>query len=342
MQTRILTTSPSDSDAWRAYLARLPGADVYHTPEYHAAHEANGDGQALCFVADDGDDLLLHPFMLRDIPGTEWRDIESVYGYSGPLWKGTDGRYELEAWERYGCTAAGLKVVAEFVRLNPMGEWFLPKAYGVTRDRDTVVLDLSGTPADLWARYGQRHRNMVRRAERWGAIVWELSLARCIPPGFRALYTETMERNGADTYYAFSDAYFEALRLGLGPNLRLFGVQVGGQLVAAAMFMLCGDRMHYHLAGSMGGGGANNLLIHHAATWGQEHGCRWLHLGGGRTNAPDDSLFRFKASISAGRLPFYVGRRTHNEAAYRQLCDEWRQRHPGQDGGGYFLQWRRP
>ncbi len=347
MQTHILTTR--DADAWNGYLARLPGADIYHTPEYHAAHEANGDGTAICFVAEDGDNLLLHPVMVREIAGTEWQDIETVYGYSGPLVIAPDvaPRFLGPAWVQFRDWGIDNNVVAEFIRFNPFtgNQKCVLFDVGVTADRETVVLDLSGTPDDLWARYPKGHRYEVRKAERSGAIVWELCLDRAIPPGFGAIYAETMERNGASGYYGFSDAYFEALRSGLGGNLRLFGVQIGGELVAAALFMTYRDRMHYHLAGSSEasrGSGANNLLLHHAALWGQEHGYRWLHLGGGRTNALDDSLFRFKASISTGRLPFYVGKRIHNEAAYRQLCDEWRQRHPGQDGGGYFLLWRRP
>ncbi len=344
MKTTILTTSPATADAWRAYLARLPGADIYHTPEYHAAHEANGDGAALCFVAEDEGDLLLHPFMLRDILGTGWRDIESVYGYSGPLATTLEPARLVPIWLAFGDRMKALGVAAEFLRLNPLSEncRVMVGSCHMARDRDTVVLDLSGTPADLWARYPKGHRYEIGTAERHGGIVWELSLDCCIPPELRALYAETMARNGAGGYYQFSDNYFETLRSGLGANLRLFGVQIGGELAAAALFMLHGDRMHYHLAGSRWSVGANNLLLHHAALWGQQHGYRRLHLGGGRTNSPDDNLFRFKASISRGRLPFYTGRRIHNEAAYRQLCDEWRRTHPGQDGTGYFLLWRKP
>src|SRR5512146_2623791 len=82
MNCKVLTSS---DPAWDGYLARLPGADVYHTAAYHRAHEANGDGRALAYLAEDGDNLLFHPFMLRQIPNTPHRDIEAVYGYSGPL-----------------------------------------------------------------------------------------------------------------------------------------------------------------------------------------------------------------------------------------------------------------
>ncbi len=345
MNTRILTTR--DAEAWNGYLARLPGADIYHTPEYHAAHEANGDGTALCFVAEEGENLLLHPFMLRDIPGTGWRDIETVYGYGGPLANQGAGsflRMASACWVEY---CRRIRVVAEFIRFNPISgnhALYHPLA---TKDRETVVLDLSGTPADLMARYSKRHRNMIRRAEREGLVCWQLCTGREIPPAFIDLYSRTMARCAATEYYSFGPAYFDALRHGLGDRLLLFGVQGGTTLSAAAIFMRYGDRLHYHLAGSdpnSPGYGDNNLLLHTAALWGQANGCRWLHLGGGRTPNPGDSLLHFKSSVSSERRVFYTGRRVHNQAAYDQLCGEWMARH--QDTVAYrpdyFLLWRKP
>ncbi len=348
MNTRILDTS--QADVWHRYLARLPDADVYHTPEYHRAHEANGDGRALAFVAEEGAEVLFHPFMLRPIFGTEYSDVETVYGYSGPLATTTHPASLGPMWWAFHDWCLEKRVVAEFIRFNPLspGVRYSHCQYQTALDRETVVLGLSGAPDDLTARYTSRQRNMVRKAEGLGLVAgledspaaWQLT---------RRCYENTMDRNAAAGYYHFSHAYWRALEEGRG-WCRLLGVrdrEIHGARfwLSGAVFLLHGDRMHYHLAGSdetARGTGAANLLLHAAALWGQAHGYRWLHLGGGRTSAPDDSLLRFKASVSRGRLPFHVGGRVHDPEAYRRLCDDWMKRHPGVERPNYFLLWRLP
>ncbi len=346
MKTSLLTTG--DKEIWNGYLARLPGADVYHTAEYHRAHEANGDGIGMAWVAEHYEALFLYPYMVRTIGNTDLCDVETVYGYSGPLTDCKDAAWLAKTAECFEQTCKQSKVVAEFIRFNPLTENHrlitITMNGGLTHDRDTVVLDLSGTEADILARAEKRHRGMLRKARGRGLRFVHLSLGRDIPE-FMRLYGQTMQRNGAGEYYSFSAGYFEALHCELLGAVQLFGVQDDmGRTVAAALFLLHGDRMHYHLSGSdpdYPGYGDNNLLLHEAALWGQRRGYRWLHLGGGRTNATDDTLLRFKAGISRERRPFYIGRRIHTQEAYDRLCADWRVRHPGEDGGGHFLLWRK-
>ena len=79
---------------------------------------------------------------------------------------------------------------------------------------------------------------------------------------------------------------------------------------------------HYHLSGQTALGRTENasyLLIDHAAERLRAAGVRWLHLGGGRTAAPDDALFLFKSRFSALRVPFYVGGLIFDRAAFDRL-----------------------
>jgi hypothetical protein len=59
-----------------------------------------------------------------------------------------------------------------------------------------------------------------------------------------------------------------------------------------------------------------------------------LHLGGGRTPAPDDGLFGFKARFSPERRALYLGARVFDQDAYDRLCGLWRaQVRAGAEGG---------
>jgi lipid II:glycine glycyltransferase (peptidoglycan interpeptide bridge formation enzyme) len=152
-----------------------------------------------------------------------------------------------------------------------------------------------------------------------------------------------MKRVGADDYYYFSDGYFDHICRALFGHMKIFATQDGDETVAAALFLLHGERIHYHLGGSDAcylRYGPNNLLFHEVALWGLRNGFRYLHLGGGRTPDPDDSLFRFKASISRLRFPFYIGKRIHDREVYDRLCAMWMQQAKVVTRPNYFLLYR--
>ena len=124
MKYRVLTTH--DSGEWHDILERVPESDVYFLPEYHRVYELNGEGMARAFVAWEGDDLLFYPFLVRPIEkiGHEsipqsYYDIETVYGYSGPLATNNNPEFLERAWKSFSVWCANEHVVAEFIRFHP-------------------------------------------------------------------------------------------------------------------------------------------------------------------------------------------------------------------------------
>jgi len=348
MKWRILSTGQSDD--WYNALSHFSQSDIYFLPEYHRAYELNGDGKACAFVAEEGSHILFYPFFMRPIekvgskPMCEtWYDIETVYGYSGPLCTTTDMIFLAGAWTAFATWCQESHIVAEFVRFNPLMQNYLymdPSC--VVRDRETVIVRLDCSEEELWEGYPSVQRNMVRKALKMNMVCEKISPTKGLSV-FKGLYGETMDRIEADQYYRFSDAYFNHLSHALGEKIDLFIVQYENRVVAAALLLVNGDRIHYHLAGSDAHYrkyAPNNLLLHTVAQWGHKNGFRYLHLGGGRTAAPDDALFRFKASISRLRLPFHIGRRVHNQNVYERLCAEWMQQMDVKVRPPYFLLYR--
>jgi len=349
MKVRVYNTQ--EFDEWNNVLRRFPQTDIYFLPEYHRAHELNGDGTAYAFVAEEDDHVLFYPFFVRSIKKVgpklvtgSWYDIETVYGYSGPLCTTADRAFLKKAWEAFGSWCRGKHIIAEFIRFNPLMKnyRYVNGSCRVALDRETIGVGLDCSKEELWRSYPSIQRNMVRKALRHGLVCEEKPIAQGLK-AFKGLYDKTMEYVQARNYYYFSDRYFDYLRDGLGDKVRTFVVRDANRIVAAGLFLVHGDRIHYHLAGSdlaYRKFAPNNLLLHTVALWGQEHGFRWLHLGGGRTPSSDDSLFRFKASISRLRLPFYVGRKVHNREVYEGLCAEWMQQKGLTKRPNYFLLYR--
>ncbi len=332
---------------WQQTIAQLPQADVYFLPQYHRLHEANHEGIAYCWVAEKDGEHLCYPFLLRAIPKTDYQDIETIYGYSGALASTVSPEFWQTAWAEFSAWAAEQRVITEFVRCHPLlnSQQFAPPECRITPERDTVVMPLFEDEAALWASYPSQQRTRIRQAqaaglscrEMTGSDGWQI---------FRALYAQTMQYLDARDYYYFSDAYFEQLSSAdFAPYTRLFGVFDQNTCVAAAVFLVYAPYMHYHLGGSDAAQrqhAPNNLLFHTAATWGGQNGFTHLHLGGGRTPAPDDSLLRFKKTLSQQRLAFHIGRRVHNSAIYDALCMEWMQQRNITQRPAYFQVYRLP
>jgi hypothetical protein len=349
MKWHLLDTS--DPEAWREALRPQPVGDIYFQPEYHQAYEVNGDGSAKAFVAEDGSHRLVYPFMLRSIEkvaceslGETWFDMETVYGYGGPLSTTSNRDFLSAAWNCFGSWCEENRVIAEFIRFHPMIDnyRFADPSCVVSADRETVIVDLNSTEDDIWKSYSVTHRRKIRKAQKNLLMCEEQTPAEGIAH-FKKIYKETMNRVGARDYYYFSDNYFDALMESLDRRLRLFLVRSGKAVVAAALFFLSGDYIHYHLGGSVGDAmslGPMPLLLHTVAVWGRQHGCRSLHLGGGTTPDPRDSLFTFKASISKLRRTYYTGRRIRNPEAFEKLCSLWMSRARATMRPNYFLLYR--
>lgn len=348
METLVLRSC--DVDAWHAILEAMPQSDIYFLPEYHQVHEVLGDGEPLAFVAREGEAILFLPSMVRPVEAFAdthedgYKDMESVYGYSGPLSTTQDRGFLSRAWGAFLGWAKEQRVVAQFVRFHPvlgnhrLGEGCLT----IQEDRETVLLDLRAPGLDLWKGYPSVHRNMIRKAVSRRLLCRETPLEEGLR-GFKRLYENTMVRVGAAPYYRFSEAYFEALWACLKGRLVLFSVWDGDILAASALFLTHGPGMHYHLAASdeaYGNAAPNNLLLHEAALWGRERGIHWMHLGGGRTPSREDGLFRFKARVSRTRLPYCTGRLVHDPSTYRKLCDHWMARQGTTAPPSYFLLYR--
>jgi hypothetical protein len=341
----------SQAEAWHVAMSRQPLRDVYFTPEYHRVYELNGEGSAKAFVASERDQVLFYPFMMRPINevaghrvADTWFDIESVYGYTGPLATTSDRRFLSAAWECFDSWCRQSRVVAEFVRFNPTIEnfRFIDPSYVVTLDRETVAVNLNCTQEELWQSYSSRHRNMIRKAEKNGLECAEMPLTEGMGH-FTKLYSETMSRVGADEYYFFPDNYFNGLAQWLGDKLRLFAVKSGGRVIAAALFLLSPNFIHYHLQGSRQDAmhlAPVPLLLHTVASWGLQQGFGEFHLGGGSTSDPNDSLFTFKAGISKLRRSFFTGRRVHNPEMFDQFCSLWLKRTGVSERPNYFLLYR--
>lgn len=336
-----------DAAEWHRLLEALPPAlkDVYFWPEYVALHRFIEESRALLFAYESDDGACwMYPFLLQPIagmkeqdgaPATMWFDIETPYGYGGPLANTDRAEFLAEAHAAFSAWCREQRVVAEFIRLHPLlrNERWLDSEIEVIYDRETISLDLTNfnaldpaaLPFDKMARY------MLRRAERSGVRV-ERRDPRADFDKFVALYRETMRRINADEYYFFDEHYFRGLRELVAESGWLLAATLDEEWAAAALFLKGTGYLHYHLSATRAEPrlpGATNLLLYTAAQMGSaSESLTTLHLGGGTTSLPDDSLLKFKRSMGNQAHAFHIGRRVHHPTMYAAVRAAWERDYP--------------
>ena len=299
-------------------------ADVFHLSGYSRAFAETGGnhpyeehfcGKPALVVYEEGLGKLIYPVMIRGIHGTEFRDLISPYGYSGPY---TSGNVNVAKWHNQMnlfCREQG--IVSEFLRLHP---FFLQSFPIIKYKGDITYKNLE--EKDLLAGLEKKCRNAVTRSQRSG-----LRVSVLLNPKPKELlimswlYNSTMLRNNASQKYLLSQIFFKKLFSFLPDNSLLFLVFKGDLPVSGAVFLYKKPYFHYYLAGcseEFKNLNPNNLLLWEAMKYAKEKGFKTFNLGGG-VGGKGDSLKKFKQGFSKQKKPFHAIEVIHMPKEYAEL-----------------------
>ena len=317
---------------WNEMISRLPieKQDIYYSAEYYRSFERITGMSAEMFCFMQGSDLGIYPYLKteirRDYLTHPYYDIETVYGYGGPLAVSSDQRFCRVFEERFEEYCRDNDIVAEFIRFHPiLANEHIFSNLDVIHNRVTVMVDLTLSEDDIWTKeLTSGNRNVIRKCIKNGLTVIESDDYDT----FYEIYKETMDKVGAESFYYLDREFFEEMKK--DDHYHLLVCVSNEEIIAAAVFMGYGDYFHYHFAGSRKESlslSPNNILLWEAIKFAKEHGYKKMHLGGGLTDSEEDSLFRFKARYSRIYRDFYIGKRVHNEVVYRKLISDWEKKH---------------
>jgi hypothetical protein len=333
---------------WSELLDQAQAYDFYHLPAYHQMAEAQGEGEAVLCVYEEGECIIALPLLLRRIAEAagleafDALDATSVYGYPGPLVslgvrpsmiKGFQDALTRALRER--------DVVSVFSRLHPL----LPQADcleglgQIESAGPTIAIDLRRSPEEQRASYRSNHKQGINKLRRLG-VECHADPNFAYLDDFIALYHETMRRVEATTYYFFDRMYFERLRTALGERMHLYVCRLGDEVICGGVFVHTGDIVQYHLGAS----GERHLkwapMKLAFDTVRQDFSTRgavWFHLGGG-LGAQRDSLFHFKSGFGGEEWLFRLWKWVVQEDLYDELC---RRRAVATEGSnGFFPRYR--
>jgi hypothetical protein len=294
--------------------------DFYHLAEYHRMDKS---GVPLLLHYFDETAAFALPVILRPIEGTEYNDITSVYGYSGPL-----SNTDRPTREAIGQLHKNLlhffdenSVISVFSRLHPLFsvQEKILEGIGDTLDMGaTVAIDLKLPEDEQRRQYSHSLKNTVNRLERKGLIVKKAETKTEIE-AFADIYTETMNRVHASKIYFFDNAYFDHF-LEVLPSV-LYLSYYRGKIISGSLFTDYNGIIQLHLSATLSDYLRLSPLKYvwdQIRLYGVDKNRNCMHLGGG-LGGGRDTLFEFKAQFSRQRFLFKIWRYVHNREIYDHL-----------------------
>ena len=325
---------PSDISAWKNILKRFKDIDCCFLPEYHLAYSTREEKcEALMFVAESGSSLFCYPFLMTQIPVDDsisqekLYDISSVYGYSGPLFSNHGTEFYNAAWNEFDSWARDHNIICEFLRFSfyHRNPHFAHPDTKISMNRINAVSYLNISLEQHEAILGSKTRNMINKASSEGIIVKHVEFRDYIKK-FDEIYQELMISNNATKFFSYDDAYYNHLSKLSNDNLKLFGLFKNDEFVGGAIIVIYERYALYHLgvvSHRMEISGCSNLYLYEIWKYLKSVGISIFNLGGGRSEANDDPLLKFKMKNSNAREDFQIGTRIINREKYFSLKEKF-------------------
>lgn len=324
---------PADRAEWLRVWNDWPGREVSAHPGYVSLFATETTQRAIAAVLRSASGTVLYPLIVREVPesGGSLRDITTPYGYGGPFCWGDGDRAALAArfWpllERWGHEQ---RIVSEFARFSLVDEQLLPFPGEVRENRTNVVCRLGRSDDELWESVKPKVRRNVKKARREGVEVVH-DPAGATADEFYRVYTDTMRRRDAGDGYYFPLSFFESLGESLAGNYAYFHATHGGRPVSSELVLISAENVYFFLGGTDAEHydlRPNDLLKYEVMSWANRAGKKHYVLGGGYEE--DDGVFRYKRAFAPdGLVPFRVGMRVHDRAAYDRLVGDRRAADP--------------
>ncbi|WP_033543087.1 GNAT family N-acetyltransferase [Planococcus sp. CAU13] len=292
---------------WQQILELFNLKDIFYSREYILSALKLDPGEALLFyyLDDTGEGEVVYPFIKRRLMAENLltSDITTPFGYGGPVFKvkGDGGRLAAGFLTAFSVFCRTEKIIAEYIRFHPLlhNAEFLKDKLKLIPVSDTVTLLLNHS------RNGKKLVTPIDRKPKYA--VKKLGTVKHMFDFLVLYYSSFRKDEEKDSYYFFTNDYFEALVSSLGPDLHLFGAYKEEELLAACYVLAKGDVIYHHLSGKLmheDAVEAEAELQEAIAEWGADNNFRSFHLAGSQPAASGIK----EASIST----YFIARVVHD------------------------------
>lgn len=275
------------------------------------------------------------------IENSEFFDLQSPYGYSGFFCNSCDESFIKEALNALHQKAQSEKIIAFFLRFHPFDEALsLYEKYlnFYSVNKKVIIVSTKSTLQEIRSNYSPRIKSYVNKARKELDLLVVDKENKEDLSEFKSLYDETMRRNEAESFYFFTQDYFN--NFAKFKESLIIKASFKGKNLAFASFFLGKDFAYYHLSANTNEKNANLACLDYFFELCSAKGISFALLGGGVKD--DDNLFYYKQRFSTLYTHFHIGGLVFDEKEFTKLTqntpskkflayryDKW--------GGGYII-----
>jgi sugar O-acyltransferase (sialic acid O-acetyltransferase NeuD family) len=309
---------------WSEIVSNCKEYDFYHTQSYHLLER---DCSPVLIVVYFNQDYIAFPVLIRQIDDQNIFDTSSVYGYCGPISTVCFDKLEQEHILYFQFSIFQFfkerKIVSAFSRLHPLlfNQAIFENFGEIVELSSTVAIDLSLSESEQKKQYRKSILYDINRLKKNGFEVFEAKNKQDID-AFVLIYKKNMMKVNANEEYFFSPDYFYKLLDSTCFDKKLLLVKKEGEVCAGALFTIINGIIQYHLAGTSENYiklSPMKLLLDEIRTIGNSLNAKYVHLGGGLSNAADDTLFIFKSGFSKVKLHYSIWKLIVDDKKYNEL-----------------------
>lgn len=307
--------------------------DIYFDDSYGKLYEEIEHGEAVVYTFESQYGTIRHSFIKREIPlkvnNQAYYDIVTPYGYGGPIIIETIDEKKLvaEFEEEFNIYCKDNRIVSEFIRFHPMlnNAEKVDEVYNISHIRNTVGTNLKDFEDPFQSEFSKSCRKNVRKALKKD-VDYKITESPNDIKSFLNIYYSTMDRNKAEDYYYFDESYFNTCLEIFKENILIVEAIYKEKTIAMGFYFIYNNYIHTHLSGTLSEYlhlSPAYVLRYALTVWGKDNGYEYIHHGGGTSNDPEDSLYKFKKQFGKHtEFEFYIGKRIWNKNIYNQLCKE--------------------
>ncbi|ANU27709.1 GNAT family N-acetyltransferase [Planococcus versutus] len=305
--------SIQEQSRWQRILDGLNITDIYYTNQYFLSALKLDPGVAVLFYYKDEDGEVAYPFIKRVVNNEDVTvfDVTTPYGYGGPIVKVKKDQQRLvnnfrKEFVEY-CYKE--KIIAEYIRFHPLkqNDHLFNNYFKISTVFETFTINLKNYSIPI-----QTNGDLV---------VKKLGTVRHLFEFLVLYYSSVRRKEETDSYFFFTNDYFEALISSMGSNLHLFGVYQETKLVSACYVLAKGDTIYYHLEGSLSEANYQKTmrtLLEKIAEWGKENYYTSFHLGSNFYKATSENSIK-KEIANCEPVMFTIGQQIYDQEIYNRL-----------------------
>lgn len=269
--------------------------------------------------------IYLNNLNIQNSDNTQYYDVSSPYGYSGPLYNNADKNDIKVFWKKVDDWYKKNNVVTEFIRFNLDNNHLHYSGYLIPS-----LSNIKGKINDfeiVWNNFKQKVRNNYRKAEKNGlnSKIYLENITPEIIDSFYDIYIKTMQRNSAAKNYFYPKEYFKNLAVNNKNKVLIAIVYKENIAISAELIIINKDTLYSYLGGTLSEYfelRPNDFLKIEVMKWAIKNSKQYYILGGGRKDF--DGLYKYKKSFfpKDEDVIFYTGRKIINQKIYNNLIKE--------------------